>query len=265
MKRLLLTVVLVLGMHTPSYGQAQPGENPFPYNGPSTGDIAGAVVSALFGGGGELPVKDAATRVSTAGTLAKMIIEIAQTLKILQLDEWNSQGGGGVNDAETQALIFRIKQLAAQEYPILWDGDLGAKFNDSMPGYHPFPEGGWIRNEEDRFKRSLTTQREVMKILQERSKDWERTNALISESQTAITSAEGRNAILQAIGSGVSVTNWQLQALTAMTMAGVNSTAIANARKENEIMSERMQERYFMTNGGRSVPMPTFEDVGLLQ
>ena len=256
MKHLLLAALLLLSMTGRAHAQgATPAE---------VSDIVNSALGSIFGGG-ELPVKDAGVRGSMITQVAKMIIEVAQTLKIMELAIYNSQPGAGPTDEGTSALIARLAQLSEHDFALLYGGDLGAKWLDAHPGYHEFPEGGWIRNEEDRYKRSLETQRQIMLMLQERKLQWEENHQTLIQSEQAILSAEGTNSILQAGFAAVGVGNRLQQVTQALIMANANAQSEEAARAQSELMSQRIMERYFMTNGGKRVPIPDFENVGLLE
>lgn len=247
MKKLLLTTVFLLASVTPSYGQgATPQE---------VSDIINTALAGIFGGG-ELPVRDSVSR-------AQLIQEVLKTIEQLEDMLFNSQDGPSPTDTGTGALIGRITDISEHDYAHLYGGDLGEKWIDGHPGYHDFPNGGWIDSEEDRNGRTLETQRQLMLMLQERKKQWEENQRMIQEADMVITSAEGRNATLKAIAGAVNIGNIQQQVGQALLMANTNALVGHFAAEKSEEMSERKQERYVVSNGGKTLHLVEWSDRGL--
>jgi len=255
LRKSLLAVTFTLLTITPCYAQEDIGK--------VVNDAVSSAFGSFFGGSGELPVKESSLRRTEAAELLKIIAQLEDML-------FNSQEGPSPGDDGTGPLIHEITELSEDGYAHGYGGDLGSKWNDAHAMTHVFPEGGWLRNEIDRGKRSVLTQRMVMEMLQARKEQWEENEQTLRDSTDAITSAEGRNATLKAIGGGIAVGNWQQQATQAVIMAGVNAQAVHYAQEENEKMAQTAQQYYFLSNGGtpeegggRVPSYPQFGDVGL--
>lgn len=212
--------------------------------------------SDIFGAGGEIPVIDndnlAENTVTAIKTTAMLIDMLLQALN-----------GGGPQNETTAALSTEISALSDDGYAHTYGSyDLGT-WNDAHAITHVYPEGGWVRNEEDRYKRSITTYRALQRMLQLRKEalpaDQERAQGIYD----AVIGCQGRNCAIQATGSAVSELVWQSHIQQQLEMASVNAQNVYYAHQINEDIARKAQERYFVSNADEPVQALPFSDVGL--
>ena len=66
-----------------------------------------------------------------------------------------AKGGGGNENAGTGGMIDEMSEVAADDFALMYGGEIESKFSDSFANNHIYPDGFWLLNKVDRDARSL--------------------------------------------------------------------------------------------------------------
>jgi len=239
----------------PGYGSHDSG---LPTNTATFADLIGTGATIFFGGGGEVPVRDATTRSQTTITAIKTAAILVDAL--LQ-----ALTGGGPENETVGRMTGDFSEIAQDSYAITYGNDVnGALWNDTIGTMdHVFPDGGWVRNMVDRQKRAIKTQQRTTEILHRRFLDLPADVARKKELYDSVIGCQGRNCAIQASGAVAADANQEALVTQQILMAGFNAQNVANAYAMNEETAREAEARWFMDNGGRDVAFPEFVDRGL--
>ena len=223
--------------------------------------VNGAVNSAFagfFGGGGEVPVRDATTRSQTTITAIKTTAMLIDML--LQ-----ALTGGGPENETVGPMTGDFSEIAQDGFALTYGNDpSGALWNDTIVSMdHVYPEGGWNRNMLNRQRRAIKTQQRNVEILYRRFQDLPADVARKKDLYDSVIGCQGRNCAIQASGAVAADANQEQLVTQQILMAGFNGIHVANAYAINEETAREAEARWFMDNGGKDVAFPEFVDRGL--
>ena len=267
LRKSILLVLFALVTVTPCYAQGIVrqqnggyGQNQQGLTGDTTSlkDLIGTGAAIFFGGGGEIPVRDATTRSQTTITAIKTTAMLIDML--LQ-----ALTGGGPENQTVGQMTGDFSEIAQDGFAITYGNDVsGALWNDTIGTMdHVFPDGGWVRNMVDRQKRAIKTQQRLTEIFHRRFQDLPADVARKKELYDAVIGCAGRNCAIQASGTVAADANQEQLVTQQILMAGFNGIHVANAYAMNEETAREAEARWFMDNGGREVAFPEFTDRGL--
>jgi hypothetical protein len=247
------TAVAAQPVPVPVQGPGGGGSGDMRITGTMIGDIFSGIGS--FGGGGELPVRDAEVRSTTALELLKVILILQDALKqaVMGVTQSNERTAGVI---AAQAAYGEPGSLLYGQYdPAQWD-DLYKE--DTV-----FPHGGWLEEERARQHRRLSTQKDLMVLLKMRQDEFVHDAARIAGLKGGIDGSRGRNQAIQAAGAAQVEVAWQSLQHQQLEMTIANAQAVANGGQVNEQMAREAQERAFLRDYDRPVQRVQFQERGL--
>ena len=122
--------------------------------------------------------------------------------------------------------------------------------------------GTWLEAERERSHSVMTTQQDLLQLVETRRKAMEDDAERMTQLQEELESATGRNQILQVSGAIQAEQAWRLAQLEELVSIMANSQIVAAAAETNEKAARESQERYFLRNGDKPITKPVFQDWG---
>lgn len=223
---------------------------------------AHAQLGGLLGGGGEI-VYDPSNFHQNVIQVAKLVEEIEILNRQLQ-DMIRQAGVRPVPwNTETDVLLRDMKRLGVAGDGIVYGGDVEKRWLAVFKEDATWDDGQWLENDIKRSHDALSTQKDLLRLIQMRSDAFDQDNVRILRLQQEVDRASGRNQLIKAQAALQAELTRQQQMNQLVNMTIANTQAVSNGYQMNEQMAREAQEREFLRDFGREPEPVVFRDRGL--
>ena len=125
--------------------------------------------------------------------------------------------------------------------------------------------GEWVEEERKRSHAVMTTNQDLLRLLEERHHAFADDEERMQTLQAAVDGAQGRNELMAAQSAMQAELIRQMHAMQALQLAAVNAQVVSNAHAVNEKAQREAQERSWLKNYEQDIPEPNLDkDEGFL-
>ena len=217
---------------------------------------------AAYFGGGEIPVRDGGVRGATAAIKADTTIEVIKQTAMLIDMYIQAASDMAVVNLDTN-LLLQEQAAVGDADEILYGKDGSSVWNETFAFDHVWEDGTWQEAALARDHAAWKTHRSLLRQLEMRQAAFAADQARIDRLQNVVEASGGRNAILIHLGD-LNAEMLQQQRMTQqLLMSLTNAVTVQSGYQINKDVAQQSQERYFLTNGGKSIEHPGYKDRGL--